>query len=182
MTNLNCPHCSEVFNAEQLTEHLVTDHDEDVEDAIKYVSTWSPLAKEMDKVLWVPPYNDVLNPVKKSSNPKLDIGSKKLGFQAIPPSAIAFLAQAMNDGAKKYGGRNWRDSKVVMSIYLDAMLRHLLCVMDGDDIAEDSKLEHLAHIMANCAIVLDAKIIGNLEDDRFTSGNVSDIIGKINGI
>lgn len=114
------------------------------------------------------------------SNPKLSVGSKKVSFAATPSSAIVFLAEAMNDGAKKYGIKNWRKSKVIMSIYIDAIERHLLELKDGIDIASDSKLTHLAHIMANCAIILDAKELGVLIDDRPAPGNVDEIIMEIN--
>jgi UDP-glucose 4-epimerase len=111
-----------------------------------------------------------------SDNPKLRVGNTKVGFQSIPPSSFVYMAKAMNDGANKYGARNWRESEVIMSIYLDAMMRHLLCVMDGEDVAEDSKIEHLAHIMANCAIILDGQRLGVLIDDRKSPGDVSEIL------
>lgn len=110
------------------------------------------------------------------NNPKLLVGNTKLGFQSVPSSSIAYLAKAMNDGARKYGEKNWRESEVIMSIYLDATMRHLLSFMDGEDIAEDSKIEHLAHIMANCAIILDGLRLGVVKDDRGASGDFSELL------
>jgi hypothetical protein len=73
---------------------------------------------------------------------------------------------AMMDGAKKYGPYNWRAKKVVASIYIDAAMRHLATWFEGQETASDSKVHHLGHAIACCAILLDAQATGNLVDDR----------------
>jgi hypothetical protein len=85
-----------------------------------------------------------------------------------PVPAIAFFAvgAAMKDGADKYGRFNWRTTEVTSSIFYDAMLRHLLYWYSGEDHAPDSKIHHLAHLMAGAAIILDAELKGVLNDDR----------------
>jgi hypothetical protein len=113
------------------------------------------------------------------NNPKLAVGSVKQGFQSIPPSALIPLAQAMDDGARKYGPMNWRESKVVMSIYLDAILRHAFSLIDGEDFAEDSGIHHLGHIMACAAIIIDAKRLGVLIDDRHIPGDFGTYLDEI---
>lgn len=55
---------------------------------------------------------------------------------------------------------------IPLSIYIDAMIRHLLALREGQDCAPDSGLPHLAHIMAGASIVLDAAACGTLIDDR----------------
>jgi hypothetical protein len=110
------------------------------------------------------------------SNPKLAAGSRKQGFQNIPPSSLIHLAQAMDDGAKKYGQMNWRESEVIASIYLDAAMRHILSYSDGEEADPISKVHHLGHCMACCAIVLDAIRMGNLVDDRHIPGDFGDFI------
>lgn len=114
------------------------------------------------------------------TNPKDKIGSKKVPLSLIPGSALAHTAMAMKNGADKYGAYNWRQEKVQMMIYLDAILRHTLAIIDGENLAEDSGVDHLAHIMAGCAILLDCKETGNLIDDRPTKGATSKTLNKLN--
>lgn len=99
-------------------------------------------------------------------NPKDLFGSVKVSFTKLPAVAIAHGAHAMMDGAQKYGAYNWRDKKVIASIYVDAALRHLACWFEGQEDAPDSGVHHLGHAIACCAILLDAQETGNLIDDR----------------
>lgn len=102
-------------------------------------------------------------------NPKTVVGAAKPGVQAVPPIAIFMLGQAMQDGEKKYGRFNYREKNVSSSTYYNAIMRHLLAWWDGQDVAEDTLLPHLAHIMACCAILLDAESLEKLNDDRKTA-------------
>lgn len=104
------------------------------------------------------------------NNPKTLAGSKKVPLHLIPPSAKHFLAMAMEDGASKYGPYNWRDIPISVSPYYAAAQRHLDAFWDGEDTAPDSKVNHLAHAMACCAILLDAMTCGALVDDRPKKG------------
>jgi hypothetical protein len=74
---------------------------------------------------------------------------------------------------------NWRERDVSSSVYYDAAFRHLMSWWDGEDRAPDSKVHHLAHVMACCAILIDAEINGNLHDDRPTPGPVAEMITTI---
>lgn len=102
----------------------------------------------------------------KSTNPKDRIGSKKVDMSTVPPNVLAKLALAHMDGAIKYGAFNWREKGVRSSIYYSAALRHLLSWWEGEDTAPDSGQHHLAHVMACCAILLDAEECSVLTDDR----------------
>ena len=73
---------------------------------------------------------------------------------------------AMMDGAEKYGPYNWRKISVRASIYIDAAKRHLDAWFEGQECASDSKVHHLGHALACCAILLDAQACGRLIDDR----------------
>ena len=46
------------------------------------------------------------------------------------------------------------------------MHRHLDAWASGEDVADDSGVDHLAHLAASCAILLDARTAGRFEDDR----------------
>jgi hypothetical protein len=84
----------------------------------------------------------------------------------------------MKNGADKYGPYNWRDKKVRMTIYLDAIERHLLALRDGEDIAEDSKVPHLGHIIACGALLADAVEGDFLIDDRPAKGPAAKVLEK----
>jgi hypothetical protein len=95
----------------------------------------------------------------------------KPGISAVPPIAFFAMGAAMQDGVNKYEKYNWREAGATVSVFVDAMGRHLLAYYAGEDHASDSKLHHLAHLMAGCAILLDAELHGKLNDDRL-AGNI----------
>lgn len=105
-------------------------------------------------------------PANPDNNPKTAGGLTKPALHAIPPVALLHLGGAMADGERKYGLCNWRDNEVSASVYYDAIQRHLLAWWDGEDLAVDSRISHLAHVMACCAILLDAESLARLNDDR----------------
>lgn len=94
--------------------------------------------------------------------------------------AIAHGARAMMDGAAKYGPFNWRDNAVVASIYVDALMRHAAAWFDGEELATDSGVHHLGHVVANAAILLDALETGNLIDDRPPKGKFAEVLTRLN--
>ena len=103
---------------------------------------------------------------KLKPNVKNMHGDLKQDFACIPPYAIAQLGSAMRNGALKYGRFNWRNSTVNASVYYNSIMRHLISWYSGEDSSKDSQLSHLAHIMANCAILLDAEENETFVDDR----------------
>lgn len=109
------------------------------------------------------------------NNPKSAIGATKVPLHLIPPSALHYLALALEDGARKYGPFNWREFGISSSTYRAARLRHDGSHWDGEDCAPDSRVHHLAHIMACCAIELDALTLGKLIDDRPAKGASPDL-------
>lgn len=104
------------------------------------------------------------------NNPKTAIGVTKVPLHLVPPSAKHFLGLALADGARKYGAYNWRDHAISISVYKAAAERHLDAFWDGEDLAPDSQVHHVAHAMACCALILDALTIGKLNDDRPAKG------------
>lgn len=102
----------------------------------------------------------------QEADPKAKHGAQKPQLQLIPPAANEAMARALELGASKYGKFNWRRNKVSIDTYLAAMKRHIDCVIDGQDVDKESGAHHLGHVMAGCAIVLDALRHGMLIDDR----------------
>lgn len=115
----------------------------------------------------------------KPTNPKDALAVTKAPVALVPPVAIFNLADALDDGALKYGPYNWRETGVRTSIYLSAIQRHWGLYLDGENVADDSGVHHLAHIMGCCAILLDAASLGVLEDDRPSVGASNPELGLI---
>jgi dTDP-D-glucose 4,6-dehydratase len=109
------------------------------------------------------------------NNPKTAVGATKVPLHLVPPSAKHFLALALENGANKYGPYNWRDHAISVSVYKAAAERHLDAFWDGEDVAGDSGVHHIAHAMACMALILDAMTLGKLNDDRPTRGAASQL-------
>src|SRR5258708_2704701 len=65
-----------------------------------------------------------------TTNPKDLLGVKKVRLGLLPAATRIYGALAMENGAFKYGPFNWRDKKIRLTIYLDAIERHLLAYRD----------------------------------------------------
>jgi hypothetical protein len=107
---------------------------------------------------------------QSDANPKNRAAKNKPKTSAVPPIAIMALGAAMQNGADKYGKFNWRGTEVTASVFYDAIMRHLQAWYSGENFALDSNIHHLAHIMAGCAIILDASHNNVFVDDRPTKG------------
>jgi len=103
---------------------------------------------------------------KPTLDPKGEIGKTKAPMWLLPSTALIETAWAHKDGADKYGAYNFRHTQVYASTYISAMMRHWTAYLDGEDRATDSGCHHLAHIVANCNILMDAARCGTLVDDR----------------
>lgn len=104
------------------------------------------------------------------NNPKSALGALKIDLSLVPPSAVIAEARVMELGAKKYGPYNWREKTVSARVYTAAALRHIFTWQDGEDIDPESGESHLAHARACLGIMLDAKSIGKLNDNRPVAG------------
>lgn len=116
------------------------------------------------------------------ANPKTRYGVAKPGMSHVPNTALLYLGRVHDHGADKYGSHNWRQTPVTSSVYENAIQRHLMLYHDGhllDDGPGGSGLPHLAHVMACCAILIDAREQGTLNDDRPTPGKVAEVIAAL---
>jgi hypothetical protein len=103
---------------------------------------------------------------RTATDPKQQHGADKPPLSLIPATALIPLSRALEQGAGKYGPYNWRRTPISASVYQNAALRHLLAWWDGEDVDVESGQSHLAHVMANCAILIDARMADTLQDDR----------------
>ena len=112
------------------------------------------------------------------TNPKDILATRKVALGLLPAAGRIYGALACAEGAKKYGPYNWRDKSVLISVYLDAIERHLLAIRDGEWKDPKSDIPHLGHIIAGAAIVLDANAVGKLVNDLPPKGMASELLEK----
>ena len=127
----------------------------------------------------VPPTKDVV--AQKPSNPKEAIGDTKLNLSLVPDTAHMYLASAFTEGALKYGSYNWRAAGVRASTYVAACRRHLSKWWNGEEFDPKTKVHHLANAMACLAIILDAKLVSKLNDDRPPVADINGLIESLEG-
>lgn len=173
-----------------VVHHISQINDKDVTDP--YAVVWHKTPSSKVYITSVKQLNELratLSPkVAIPSTPLADSNLKTVAAQgkptisSIPPIAVFALGKAMQDGEFKYGRYNWRDTGSTSSVFFDAMGRHLFAWYSGEDHAKDSKIHHLAHLMAGCAILLDAEFHGALNDDRPENSNVENMLDLFSAI
>lgn len=119
---------------------------------------------------------------KPATNPKTAVGAQKVNLALIPPSASYHEAKAFEDGMRKYGPYNWRETEVEVMTYIAAMYRHLGAFLDGEDYSRDAGVHHMGHIRASAAIIIDAMHVGNLVDNRPKPGKAGELFVIKNGV
>lgn len=110
------------------------------------------------------------------TNPKKSQGALKAPIGYAPTTAILEMEAVMAGGAHKYGAYNFRDSPIDAMTYIGAIGRHLALFTDGVDIDKESGRLHLAHIMACCAVAIDAQYTKMFVDNRSKTGLVEGIL------
>jgi hypothetical protein len=116
-------------------------------------------------------------------NPKELAGSLKAPiWQVLPRWVILLVGRVMQVGAAKYGAFNYRSSNVWAMTYVDAIERHMQLWQDGEDDDPETGVSHLAHVMAGCAILLDAQANKRLGDDRPVTGRVREAFKLLDGL
>lgn len=109
-------------------------------------------------------------------NPKDAEGLKKAPLRLVPPSALVAMSRVMKLGGDKYGPYNWRDNSILYTVYIEAAMRHLLALADGEDKDPESGESHAAHVMACMGILIDAITVGVIKDDRYKSGKLPELL------
>jgi len=101
-----------------------------------------------------------------SDDPKGAAGALKAPMHLLPPDALLETARVMGFGAATYGPWNFLNANVCAHTYIAAIGRHWTAYAKGQDTDPDSGLLHMAHIAANCFILMTAAQQGTLNDDR----------------
>ena len=95
-----------------------------------------------------------------------DAGKSRVDL--IPILATEELGRVMGYGAEKYGVNNWTQhaGRWAWTQLTASALRHIYVWMRGEDNDPESGLNHLAHALANLAMLLDLVLLKQGEDDR----------------
>lgn len=92
----------------------------------------------------------------KDQSAKADKG--KLELSLVNPQLVKAVAEVRMYGTEKYGdSENWR--KVEPKRYVDALYRHLLAYIEGNEVDEESGLSHLSHMACNISFLLDEEYL-----------------------
>lgn len=102
----------------------------------------------------------------KPTNPKDLCATTRLPLNLVPDTLAAYASLAFLEGALKYGAMNWRVAGVSASIYIAAAERHLTKWKGGEWADPKTRVPHLASAIACLGIILDADLVGKLNDDR----------------
>lgn len=114
---------------------------------------------EWGKTLYIDENGDVLaraNETDTDQSAKADKG--KLELSLVNPELVKAVAEVRMYGTEKYGdSENWR--KVEPKRYIDALYRHLLAYIEGNEVDEESGLSHLSHMACNISFLLDEEYL-----------------------
>lgn len=101
-----------------------------------------------------------------NTNPKRQYGLKSIPVNLWPPLATAYGSIGLYNGSLKYSQGNYKATPVEASIYIAAGMRHFMAWADGEEFDPKDKVPNLAGVLANVAILLEARANGTLIDDR----------------
>jgi hypothetical protein len=102
---------------------------------------------------------------------KHDTGKPPISL--IARSAIEAEARVMAFGARKYGRDQWRKG-FRWSRLIDAALRHVFAIADGEDFDPETGELHAAHARCCLAFLIEHHVHGLGCDDRYKRQVVSD--------
>ncbi len=116
------------------------------------------------------------------TNPKKQYGNKSIPVHLWSPLATAYGSLGLYNGLLKYGAGNYKATKVEASIYIAAAMRHLLAWAEGQEFDPMDGVPNLGGVLANVAILLDARGASMLIDDRQIMGGYLKEIEALRGI
>lgn len=118
----------------------------------------------------------------KATNPKDEIAADKLPLHLVPSTIEAYAALAFAEGALKYGAYNWRVAGVRASVYRAALKRHLDKWWNGEWADAKTGVPHLASVIACAGIILDARLVDKLTDDRPPPAPMAELVEELEPI
>ena len=108
---------------------------------------------------------------KFSTGAVRDTQKGKGRFDLLPPRALKRIAKHFENGAIKYGDRNW-EKGMPFTRYIDSALRHLFAILEGKN-DEDHKSAVAWNML--CLIELEERI-----ESRLISKDLNDLPKDLN--
>lgn len=103
----------------------------------------------------------------------------KLQLSMVPASLSAYAAAAFMYGADKYARDNWRQGFEWTSL-IDSLRRHLDAFEAGENYDDESQLNHLAHVAANVAFLIEHVEQSLGKDNRYVLQKTSyDLLHRV---
>jgi len=116
---------------------------------------------------------------RMGNNPKAEAGRGKTPLHLISDLPLEPIAWVMKHGADKYNPYDWRRSGITALDYIRPLKQHIASWTEGEDFDPESGEHHLAHAGANILILLDAIMLGKIEDNRPCTFNPDYKVGEI---
>ena len=99
-------------------------------------------------------WNREYRPHETSAGQEAKADADKIRPTLVPPSLVPAVAAVREHGTRKYGDpENWK--KVDAQRYKDALYRHWLAYLNGEECDEESGLPHLWHLACNAAFLIE---------------------------
>ena len=109
-------------------------------------------------------FHDWSSPITEDKDQSAKADKGKLELSLVNPELVKAVAEVRMYGTEKYGdSENWR--KVEPKRYIDALYRHLLAYIEGNEVDEESGLSHLAHMACNISFLLDKEYLKEHESE-----------------
>ena len=99
-------------------------------------------------------WNREYRPRETSAGQEAKADAGKIRPTLVPPSLVPAVAAVREHGTRKYGDpENWK--RVDAQRYKDALYRHWLAYLNGEECDEESGLPHLWHLACNAAFLIE---------------------------
>ena len=99
-------------------------------------------------------WNREYHPPETSADQEAKADADKIRPTLVPPSLVPAVAAVREHGTRKYGDpENWK--RVDAQRYKDALYRHWLAYLNGEECDEESGLPHLWHLACNAAFLIE---------------------------
>ena len=77
----------------------------------------------------------------------------KIKWSLVDWKSLEPMVRVLEMGAKKYAPYNWSKGMPVTEVS-ESLLRHMFAYLDGELDDNESKIEHLGHVMCNCMFLI----------------------------
>lgn len=109
-------------------------------------------------------FHDWSSPITEDNDQSAKADKGKLELSLVNTELVKAVAEVRMYGTEKYGdSENWR--KVEPKRYVDALYRHLLAYIEGNEVDEESGLSHLAHMACNISFLLNKEYLKEHESE-----------------